>query len=161
MNYLKFSTRENGFTLIESIIAVILVTLTISGLFLAWYMMETRDRSLEQYWQYKETVELAYQITHQTVRTNAKFATISTINSGEGLSFTGTDNLMWTFTKDGSNYKLVHDGKEEILISNICNKSVFGLNGTEVNITLGVMTPVNWTGLNDLTIDGQVYLRNP
>lgn len=161
MKKLPVLTEENGFTLIESIITVFLVTLMISGLFLAWYVVEKRDRNLEQYWQNKETLELAYQITHQTLRAKAKLATVTIISGGQGISFTGTDNIPWNFIKDGNNYKLNHAGKEEILIPNICNNSLFILNGTKVNITLGVTTPINWTGVDDLNINGLVYIRNP
>ena len=161
MKNLPNLTDENGFTLIESIIAVILVTLTVSGLFLAWYVVETHDRSLEQYWQYKDTLELAYQITHQTLRAKAKLATIAIEPGGQGISFTGTDNTFWSFTRDGNNYKLDHGGKGEVIIPDICDNTLFVLNGTKVDITLGVATPVNWNGLDDLNINGRVYIRNP
>jgi prepilin-type N-terminal cleavage/methylation domain-containing protein len=161
MNNLEVLTEENGFTLIESIIAVILVSLTISGLFLAWYVMETRDRSLQQYWQSKETLELAYQITHQTLRAKAKrIPAITTINSGQGISFEGIDGKTWAFTKDGNNYLLDHDGRVEIIIADICNYTLFVLDGTKVDITLGVMPSANWTGLDDLNINGKVFIRN-
>ncbi len=152
--------EENGFTLIESIIAVTLVSLTITGLFLAWYFVESRDRRLENYWQYKETVELAYQVTHQSIRDKAGLP-ITLINSGQGISFTGTDNKSWTFTKEGNNYKLVHDTKEEILIANICNNANFIVTGNMVAINIGVTTPPDWTGANDLNINGEVLIRNP
>ncbi|HBE80911.1 MAG TPA: hypothetical protein DDW65_24455, partial [Firmicutes bacterium] len=150
---LAILTSENGFTLIESIIAVILVTFMMSGLFLAWYVVERRDRNLEQYWQYKETLELAYQITHQTMRAKAKSPTVAVLFGGQGISFTGTDNNLWNFVKDGNNYIVTHGGKEEILIPNICNNALFALDGTKVDITLGVTTPANWTGADDLNIN--------
>jgi prepilin-type N-terminal cleavage/methylation domain-containing protein len=159
MKKMKVITEENGFTLIESIISVVLVSLTMGSLFLAWYVIETRDRNLEQYWQYKETLELAYQITHQTLRANAKLATITI--DGQGISFQGTDNKNWSFTTVSNNYILTHDTKEEILIPNTCNNTLFVKNGNTVDITLGVKPPENWTGPADLNINGKVYIRNP
>jgi prepilin-type N-terminal cleavage/methylation domain-containing protein len=167
MQNLTTIKSENGFTLIESIITVTLVALMCSGLFLAWQLMGKRDRNYEQYWQYKDNLELAYQITHQTLRANAKLATAAIINSGQGILFIGTDNLLWTFTMVGSDYTLTHNGKEEILIHNICNHASFVLNGNQVDITLGVINPPGWTGMhdvniiNDLNINGRVYIRNP
>jgi type II secretory pathway pseudopilin PulG len=161
MKKLPILTKENGFTLIESVITVFLVTFMVSGLFSAWYVVEKRDRNLEQYWQNKETLELAYQITHQTLRAKARLATITIISGGQGITFTGTDNNLWTFIKEGNNYKLTHADKDEILIPGICSNVLFTANNAKVDIFLEVTTPLNWTGTNDLNINGTVYVRNP
>lgn len=154
----KFS-EEQGFTLIESMIVVTLVLLGISGIMAGWYLMESKDRSLENYWRHKETLELAYQVTHQTLRTNAVLSTIS-INSGQAITFTGADGLGRTFFKENDDYKFICNGKEEVLIEDICNHVSFELSGSLVDITLGVTPPLNWNGDNDLNIEGTVLIRN-
>ncbi len=161
MKIQKIFQDEKGFTLLESIIVTILVLLAVSGIMTSWYMMESKDRSLENYWRHKETLELAFQVTHQTLRTAAKLSTIAIINSGQGISFTGTDGVNRTFTKEGNQYKFIRSGKEEFLIQDICDDAAFSLNGAEVNITLGVTTPSNWNGKDDLNIGGTVLIRNP
>lgn len=158
---IKFFQNENGFTLIESIIATILVSLAISGILMGWYLMESKDRSLENYWNHKESLELAFQITHQTLRSSAILSTVTVINGGQGLSFMGIDGVNRTFFKEGNHYKFFRSGREEVLLRDICDNAVFVLNGDQVNITLGVTVPPNWNGDDDLNTEGTVYIRNP
>lgn len=152
---------EKGFTLLESIIVVTLVLLGVGGIFSGWYLMESRDRSLESYWRSKETLEVAFQVTHQTLRTTAQRSSISIINSGQGITFIGTDGVSRTFTKEGNEFKYIANGKEEVLISDTCDNAVFLMDGDLISITIGVTTPPNWNGKDDLNIEGMVYVRNP
>lgn len=156
----KILPEEKGFTLLESVIVTVLVLLAVGGILTGWYLTESKDRSLENYWRHKETLELAFQVTHHTLRSTAVLSAISIINSGQGITFTGTDGLSRTFTKEGNHYKFIHNGAEELLIENICNDASFVLNGAVVDITLGVANPPNWNGKDDLNIEGTVYIRN-
>lgn len=159
MKICKKPSEEQGFTLIESIIVVTLVLLGISGIIAGWHLTDSKDRSLENYWRHKETLELAYQVTHQTLRSSAILSTIS-INSGQAITFTGTDGLSRTFLKENNDYKFICNGREEVLIKDICDSVLFDLNGSIVDIALGVTLPFNWNGNNDLNIEGTVLIRN-
>lgn len=150
--------NEEGFTLIESVIVITLVLLGVSGIMTGWHLIESKDRSMENYWQRKATLELAYQVTHQTLRTTAKLSTIS-INSGQAIAFTGMDGLSRAFLWEDNDYKFICDGKEEVLIDDICDSVLFVQNGPLVGISLAIPQS-GWSGKDDLDIEGTVYIRN-
>ena len=150
---------EEGFTLIESIIVVTLVLLGVSGIMTGWHLIESKERSLGDYWQRKETLELAYQVTHQTLRTTAKLSTIS-ISNGHTIAFTGTDGLSRAFLWEDNDYKFISDGKEEVLIEDVCDSALFVLDGPLVRISLSVSPQPGWSGKADLDIGGTVFIRN-
>jgi len=159
MKIRKNLSDEQGFTLIESIIVVTLVLLGVSGIMAGWYLTESGERRLEDYWRHKETLELAYQVTHQTLRTTAILSTIS-ISTGQAITFIGADGLSRTFLKEDDDYKYICDGKEEVLIQGICDSVLFELNGSLVEITMGVTSLPNWDEATDLKINGTVLIRN-
>lgn len=156
----KTLKNENGFTLLESIIVTILALLAVSGILTSWHLLESKDRSLENYWRYKETLELAFQVTHHTLRSTAEFSSMAIINGGQGISFIGTDGMSRSFSRVGDHYKFVQNGVEEFLIEGICDHAAFVLNGNNVDLVLGVGIPPNWNGKDDLNIEGTVYIRN-
>jgi competence protein ComGC len=156
----KTLNSEKGFTLLESIIVTMLALLAVSGILTSWHLMESKDRSLENYWRYKETLELAFQVTHHTLRSTAQFSSLAIINGGQGISFIGTDGLSRSFSREGNHYKFIQNGVEEVLIEDICDHAAFVLNGNNVDLVLEVGVPPNWKGKDDLDIEGTVYIRN-
>ena len=160
----KNSTKKNGFSLFEVILSVALVSLLLNGLFAAWYIAETRQRGLEDYWEAKETLETAFETTHRILREKADGSQpINILLGGQGIEFTDiNDGSVWQFyVTDGTSYKQVHNG-EKVLLDN-CNYINFNkVDARSIEITLGVSKPSTWAGgADDLRIHGRVYVRNP
>lgn len=152
---------ENGFSLIETIVSVAMLLLLITGLVLALELTETRGRGFDQYVQVKEELEISFETTLRTLRSQARSGTVTIINNGQGITFTGMDGMNWTFTKTGSDYYLVHNGISDILMKGSCADSQFQFSGSEVDLTLSAVAPAGWAGdIGDLATEGHVRIRN-
>lgn len=149
--------NQKGFTLIESIISVILVGFFINGLFLVWSYTQNKENSLEAYWSTKANTELAFEITTRSIREYAK----DNINvQNESISFTDGNGNTWVFRKNGNDYQKVFNGEVEILLDKNCIYTYFTQTGKIIKIQLETALPPGWTGNNDLLVSGAVLVRN-
>ncbi|HYH04528.1 MAG TPA: prepilin-type N-terminal cleavage/methylation domain-containing protein [Bacillota bacterium] len=154
----RFLNKNNGFSLLETVVSIALVACFITGLVITWEFSETRERGLEAYWTAKEELETAYEITHRNLRTAARTNIQTDL---ERISFYDATGANWVFFKDGDQYKMTRNSVTTDLISRSCTQVSFSLNGAMVSIVLAVAPPTNWKGnTSDLTIRGKVLLRN-
>lgn len=154
----RFIQKNDGFSLLETVVSIALVAFFITGLVITWEFSETHERGLEAYWVVKEELETAYEITHRNLRNYAR----SNIQTDlEQISFTDNTGTKWLFFKDGDRYKMTRNNVTKDLISQSCTQVSFTLSGATVTIVLAVAPPPNWKGeTSDLTIRGKVLLRN-
>jgi type II secretory pathway pseudopilin PulG len=155
---------ESGFSLLETVIATMLVGMLISGLVITWQFVDSRQFLLDQYSQNKEALETAYEITTRALIGEAVSSTVLLINGGQGIQYQSTDGSIWSFTKDGRDFKRIHRTatmvESETLLKATCETVLFTKTGSKVAITLRVTTPSGWTQSDDLLINGSVYPRN-
>lgn len=159
LSQFKVFNRNEGFSLVETIIAVILVTFFINGLLLSWYFIDSRQRSVEAYWKAKQDLELAMEITQKYLRESAHRNLIILTNE---IRFTDHNGENWSFlrTTDDS-YQLIRNGKVEDIILNQCSLVGFTNDDQMLRIELGIEPPSQWSGdSSKLQITGSVYLRN-
>ena len=155
----RIFNRNEGFSLVETIVAVILVSFFVNGLLLSWYFIDSRQRSVEAYWSAKQELELAMEITQQYLRESAHRNLIILTNE---IRFTDHNGANWVFnrTADGS-YRLIRNGKVENVILNQCSLARFTKDEQILLIELGIEPPPQWSGdSSHLQITGSVYLRN-
>jgi type II secretory pathway pseudopilin PulG len=156
-----FSDKNQGFSLLETVISITLVGFFVSGMMLTWTFAESRERGLDDYWAAKDELETAYEMTHHYLRGKAG-DNVAILTGGTGITFTGTDGKTWTFKQDGASYKMIHGENTRTLINQICTKVEFKIDDALVSIDLAVATPSTWNSAanNDLEIDGKVLVRN-
>jgi type II secretory pathway pseudopilin PulG len=166
----------NGFSLLETIVSVTLVGFFVTGLMITWNLSESKERGLDSYWEAKEKMDTAYEITGHNIRSMAASDLVPSGGSGATLSFTGMDGQTWSFYADGSSYKMCHGSVERTLIASGLLKSLqFTVatvvpesddaeqwNKTTVAIRIEVNRPANWNSdrTKDLSINGTIMLRN-
>jgi hypothetical protein len=159
---------QRGLSLLETIVAITLMGLIINGILVAWVFTETQQSGLEEYWQARSSLDLAYETVVRSLRDQARASTVAAISSpGAGISFTGTDGTIWQFYRSGNSFMrtTVSAGpitKTDTLIADICNNATFSIAGNpKITVTLSVIKPGEWTGTDNLTLTGTALVRNP
>ena len=153
--------NECGFSLLETIIAATMMLFMANGLILAWQMAENRSRSIDQFTQAKMELETAYETTQRVLRSQALINTLTLLNDGHGISFTGVDGSSWIFEQSESNYLCTRNGITETLISGLCDTVEFTISEARVFFLITINAPAAWTGeIDDLTLSGRILLRN-
>jgi hypothetical protein len=154
---LRILPSEKGFSLFETVVSLVLVGFFIGGLFFAGYFVDNRQGNLEEYWQIKDDLELAYETTHRQLREHA-VSNITLLDNG--IRFNDEDNNSWSFVKNGTLYQKIKNGNTENLLTN-CNLLQFTKTDSVVMIELQAAAPDHWEGESgDLRISGKVFLRN-
>lgn len=153
--------KENGYTLLETVLSIAMIALLIPGLFLAWEVADSRSRGLNDYAQVKEELETAFEIIARTLRGQARSSSVTVTNSGQRIVFTDTVGTSIAYFLQSGDLVETHGGIERILIDDHLSVVEFQASGKKILIRLSSLPPLSWKGSPaDLTVEGYIYLRN-
>ena len=149
-------SSDKGFTLLETVIATMMVVLMINGLLLLWQLAEAKSRGLDRFTQTKTALETAYEITLRSLRQYAcNNITISEDN--RRIQFRDATGVAWAFAKEDGDFKKIRGSEEEVLLAGICKEVYFAVSGRNVFFRIKATSSAAEA---DLTVQGTVYLRN-
>jgi hypothetical protein len=153
--------NENGFSLLETIIAATMMLFMANGLIFTWQMAESRSRAIDQFTRGKMELEIAYEKTQRTLRSQARVDTLTLFNNGHGIRFTGVDGSSWIFEQSGANYLCTRNGVAEALIVDVCETVEFSVSEARVFFSIAIANPAAWTSeTSDLSLSGRILIRN-
>lgn len=148
-------SSDKGFTLLETVIATMMVVLMINGLLLLWQLAEAKSRGLDRFTQTKTALETAYEITLRSLRQYAcNNITISEDN--RRIQFRDATGVAWAFAKEDGDFKKIREARKKFCWP-ICKEVYFAVSGRNVFFRIKATSPAAEA---DLTVQGTVYLRN-